>query len=252
MAIPDGYSALDGSERPRPDTHRLVGPVQADEIIGVSLILRPRPGSPPLPGLDAQPGQARILTPEEYARTYGAAEADLDAVTAFAVDHGLTVTERHAGRRIVTVTGTAAQLNAAFGITLNYYEAPRPPAEPHRQVSPEEEEEEEEEAAEAPPALYTHHGYDGTVHVPASLAGIVQAVVGLDNRSLGGAGAVRAIRRTRSNWPSRRSRSITTFRTPAPPIRRSGSSRHRTHPAAAGGGCPATWRTTSATGTSPT
>jgi Pro-kumamolisin, activation domain len=183
MAIPDGYSALDGSERPRPDTHRLVSPVEAGKAIGVSLILRPRPGSPPLPGLDARPGQARILTPEEYARTYGAAEADLDAVTAFAVDHGLTVTERHAGRRIVTVTGTAAQLNAAFGITLNYYEAPRPPAEPHRQVSPE-----EEAAEEAPPVLYTHHGYDGTVHVPASLAGIVQAVVGLDNRSLGGAG----------------------------------------------------------------
>jgi len=36
--------------------------------------------------------------------------------------------------------------------------------------------------------LYTYHGYDGTVHVPARLAGIVQAVVGLDNRSLGGAG----------------------------------------------------------------
>ena len=82
------------------------------------------------------------------------------------------------------MTGTAAQLNAAFGVTLNYYEAPRPPDGAHRRADA------EEEAAgeEAPPVLYTHHGYDGAVHVPADLAGIVQAVVGLDNRSLGGAG----------------------------------------------------------------
>jgi hypothetical protein len=178
MAVPDGYSALDGSERPRPDAHRLVGPVEADQVIGVTLILRPRPGSPPLPGLDARPGQ--VLTADEYARVYGAAQADLDAVTAFAAEAGLTVTERHAGRRTVTVTGTAARLNAAFGVTLNYYQAPRPPAVAHSQVSAEEE--------AAPTVLYTYHGYDGTVHVPARLAGIVLAVVGLDDRSLGGAG----------------------------------------------------------------
>ena len=177
MAVPPRYAALDGSERPRPDAHQLVGPVEADKVIGVTLILRPRPGSPPLPGLDAPPGRPRVLSADEYAQTYGAAEADLDAVTAFAADHGLTVTERHAGRRSVTVTGTAAQLNAAFGVALNYYQAPRPPAVAHRQVSSEE-----------PAAVYTHHGYDGAVHVPAGLAGIVQAVVGLDNRSLGGAG----------------------------------------------------------------
>ena len=57
MAVPDGYSALDGSERPRPDAHRLMGPVEADQVISVTLILRPRPGSPPLPGLEARPGQ---------------------------------------------------------------------------------------------------------------------------------------------------------------------------------------------------
>lgn len=180
MAVPPGYSALGGSERPRPDNHRVVGPVGADTVIGISLILRPQPGSPPLPGLDERPGPRRFLSPAEYARTYGATEADLDAVTAFAADHGLTVTERHAGRRTVSVSGTAAQLNTAFGITLNYYEAPRPPAVPHRVASSDE--------PATPVAVYTHHGYDGAVHLPASLAGIVQAVVGLDNRSLGGAG----------------------------------------------------------------
>src|ERR1700722_7188022 len=180
MAIPDRYSALDGSDRPRPGAHRLAGPVEADRVIGVTLMLRPRPGSPPLPGLDVPPGRPRVWSAAEYARTYGAAQADLDAVTAFAADQGLTVTERHAGRRSVTVTGAAAQLNAAFGVTLNYYRAPRPGALAHRRVSSEE--------SPAQDATYTYYGYDGAVHVPAGLAGIVQAVAGLDNRSLGGAG----------------------------------------------------------------
>ena len=184
MAMPPGYAALAGSERPRPASHRLVGPVDADEVIGVTLILRPRPGSPPLPGLDdwgtVRPGQRRVLSPAEYAQTHGAAEADLDTVTAFAAAHGLVVLERHAGQRSVTLKGTVAQLNAAFGITLNRYEAPRPPAAPHNRASA--------GAPPAPAAVYTHYGYEGAVHVPVSLAGIVQAVVGLDNRSLGGAG----------------------------------------------------------------
>lgn len=170
---------LPGSERPRPAAHRLVGPVKPDEVIGVTLLLRPRPGSPPLPGLsDWQAGSPRILSPDEYAATYGAADADLDAVTAFAAAHELQVLERHAGRRSVTMKGTAAQLNKAFGITLNYYEAQRPAAAPHTNARAEE--------PPAPAPLYTHHGYDGAVHLPTSLAGIVQSVVGLDNRSLGG------------------------------------------------------------------
>ena len=42
-------------------------------------------------------------------------------MTAFAADHGLTVTERHAGRRRHR-NRDGGQLNAAFGVTLNYYE----------------------------------------------------------------------------------------------------------------------------------
>jgi len=181
MAPKPGRTALAGSERPRPTAHKLVGPVDPDEVVGVTLLLRPKPGSPPLPGFgDWQAGRPRILSLDEYAAIYGAAEADLNAVTSFAAAQGLEVLERHAGRRSVTVKGTTAQLNKAFGVTLNYYEAPRPPAAPHTHAHGD-----EQPAAVTP---YTHHGYDGAVQLPSSLAGIVQSVVGLDNRSLGGAG----------------------------------------------------------------
>jgi hypothetical protein len=183
MTVPDGYLALDGSERPRPDGHQLVGPVPADQVIGVTLLVRPRPGSPPLPVPGARQGRPPVLSPDEYARSFGAAPADLDAVTAFAAGHGLTVTERHAGRRSVAVTGTAAQFNAAFGVTLSEYAATRPPSVARHQADPADRAE-----PPAPEVRYTHHGYDGPVHVPASLAGIVLAVIGLDNSSLGGAG----------------------------------------------------------------
>ena len=37
MAMPPGYTAIAGSERPRPASHRLVGPVDANEVIGITL-----------------------------------------------------------------------------------------------------------------------------------------------------------------------------------------------------------------------
>ncbi len=179
MATPSVKTPLPGSERPRPDSHTLVGPVDPGAEIGLTLILRPRPGSPLLPDLahwQATPiGQRHFPTPDEYAQTYGAAQADLDAVAAFAANHGLTVLESHAGRRSVTLKGTAAQLNEAFGVTLNQYEGPLPGALPRIRGS----------ATASPHAAgtHTHHGYDGAVHLPADLAGIVVGVVGLDNRS---------------------------------------------------------------------
>ncbi|MBV8586382.1 MAG: hypothetical protein JO308_08860, partial [Verrucomicrobia bacterium] len=181
--MPENYEPLPGSERIRPVTHRLVGPADPAEEIGVTLIIRPRPGSPPLPDLEywqtTPPGQRRILSTSEYAATYGAAQADLDAVTAFAVAQGLTVLNSHPGRRSVTLKGTIAQLNAAFGITLNRYEATRPPASTHTGEGTSQLEES---------GTYTHHGYDGAVQLPAELVGVVQAVIGLDNQIRGSAG----------------------------------------------------------------
>ncbi len=160
--------------------HVLVGLVDPDTRIGVTVLVRRKPGSPPLPDLaDWQatpPGRRRFLTPDKYANTYGASQEDIDAVTAFAGANGLAVSSTHTGRRSVHVEGNAAQLNAAFGITLNRYEGPRPASRVKLAGVP------------AAPATHAHHGYDGPVHLPADLIGVVLAVVGLDNRHLGDAG----------------------------------------------------------------
>jgi hypothetical protein len=174
------HKGLAGSERPRPSTHKLVGPVDPGATIAVTMVVRRRPDGPPLPDLAhwqaTPPGKRTFLSPEQYTAAHGAAGDDLKAVEAFAAAHGLTVLASHAGRRSVSVQGTAAQMNAAFGITLNHYEGPLPGAARRTRAG----------AAEPPAAtvMHRHHGYDGAVHLPPELAGVVVAVVGLDNRRL--------------------------------------------------------------------
>jgi Pro-kumamolisin, activation domain len=184
MARPVARIRVPGSERPRPTSHRLLGPLPAEERLGVTLVVRPAPGSPALPTLEdwqkTPLRERRYLTPEAYAKRHGAAPADIAAVEAFARANGLQVSESHAGRRTVTVVGTAGQMNAAFGVTLQRFEAPVPSAPRARQhgVHP------SAESAEPPPQTHVHHGFDGAVTIPGELAGIVHAVVGLDDRRL--------------------------------------------------------------------
>jgi hypothetical protein len=178
MAAFSPANPLRGSERPRPDSHQHVGPADPGKLIGVTLLVRSRPGNPPPPSLmqwrNTPLRERRAMTRAEYAQVHGADPADLRQVAMFAAAHGLRVAESHAGRRSVTLEGTAAQLNAAFGVTLQEYEAPVPRGGhrpgPGVDLPPE------------PPQTYRHHGHDGPVLLPSELEGIVVAVVGLDNR----------------------------------------------------------------------
>src|SRR5439155_19619013 len=79
-------SALPGSASPRsPGTH-VVGPVDPNKPIEVSVTVRPRQ---PLEDLEQRlnqvaPGEQPYLSREEFAGAYGAAAADLARVEAFA------------------------------------------------------------------------------------------------------------------------------------------------------------------------
>ncbi len=184
MAVSAQRARLAGSERPRPHWHRPLGPLAHGETLGVTIVVRPAPGSPPLPTLEdwqAIPlAERRYLSPQQYAARHGASAADIAAVESFAQAHGLKVVESHSGRRSVMVEGTAGHMNAAFGITLHRFEAPLPTAPRARKhgAPPEA----GAAAATLPVETHIHHGYDGAVTIPAELAGIVHAVVGLDNR----------------------------------------------------------------------
>jgi len=150
---------LPGSERPRPSSHVHVRPLAANDPVDFTLILRRKPGAPPLPDMahwHATPLRERkFLSPAEYARTYGAQQSDVDAVEKFAGANGLTVLRSHAGRRTVSIQGTAAQIQKLFGIELHYYEDPTAPVFPG--------------APTAKSGHRTHRGFDGQVQIPAGL-----------------------------------------------------------------------------------
>jgi hypothetical protein len=179
----EGRQSLSGSERRRPETHKLVGPADSAELVAVTLVIRRKPNSPSLPDLNywqkTPLREQRILSVEEYTETYGAHADDLARVSTFFSARGMRVLNSHAGRRTMTVQGTVAQMNDVFGITLNLYDAPLPGSRSHRSAKA---------SDEAQVGTQRHLGYDGPVHVPAAIAGLVTAVVGLDNRCAGGPG----------------------------------------------------------------
>jgi hypothetical protein len=183
MTISAGYRPLPGSERPQIPGSTLIGPVDATERVSVTLLLRQKPGSPDLPDLqhwqDTTPSKRRFLSADEFYESHGAAEDDVNAVVEYLSSHGLHVLDRHTGRRRIVAEGTAAEVNAAFQITLNRYRAPerfvQRPA-PGRGGRP--------FADHGRIGAHEHRGFEGPVHLPTRLIEIVTAVIGLDNRRL--------------------------------------------------------------------
>jgi kumamolisin len=137
-----------------------LGPLDLKSILEVATIVRgPEPTEDET--LDAQalrlPQDREYVSREEYAGKYGAQAADIDRVVRYTNDHGLKTLSVDAGAREIRVRGTAAQFIQAFSITLLEYE----------QIGA---------------AARHFHSYEGPIFIPADLEGIVQAVVGLDDR----------------------------------------------------------------------
>ena len=70
------------------------------------------------------PQYRRFLTPEEFARRFGPSEADYEAVIRYATAQGFQVTGRHPNRTLVDVSGSVADIEAAFHLTLRMYPHP--------------------------------------------------------------------------------------------------------------------------------
>jgi len=136
---------IPGSERSALPGSRVLGDAEPAQEATVTVFLRSKRADAPLPG---------ALSRTEFADAYGADPADVRSVEAFARAHGLTVVESSSGRRSVVLRGTVAQLSAAFGVTLKRCEA----------------------------GGVMYRGREGGISVPADIASVVQAVLGLDNR----------------------------------------------------------------------
>lgn len=147
---------LKGSERSAVPGARVLAPAHPAERLEVSVLVRRR---------SLQAMQARVadlcagkrasqLSRDEFAREHGAEPSDLARVRAFAEAQGLTVVQEHAARRTVVLAGTVAQFTQAFGVQLH-------------QMSH---------------AGGTYRGRTGGIYLPAEWDGVVEAILGLDNR----------------------------------------------------------------------
>ena len=150
-------TTLTGSERVPLPGARVVGPADPTERLEVTVLVRRRAAAD-LHARAAQLAEGRAGAPylsrEEFAARHGADAADLAAVRAFAAAQGLVVVLEHAARRTVILSGTVAQFNAAFNVQLQRMQ--------HDSCS--------------------YRGRSGGIELPGSLAGVIEAVMGLDSR----------------------------------------------------------------------
>ena len=71
----------------------------------------------------ASPDYGRWLIPEEFAARFGASENDIAKISAWLRSSGLNIEQVARGRNFIMVSGTAAQLSAAFSTTIHYFQS---------------------------------------------------------------------------------------------------------------------------------
>jgi kumamolisin len=146
---------LPGSQRTQLANVQAAGALDESETITVTLVLRRRAAIP-----SALVTGPETVTHDELDARYGADPDDIARVTSVLGDLGLTVTETHQGSRRLKMTGTVGAMSRAFGTTLTLVTSPRPDGT----------------------GTVQHRYRSGGLSVPAELAGIVTAVLGLDDR----------------------------------------------------------------------
>ena len=154
VAMPDNVNAAVGQST-------RMGDMPASDMMSVAVSLNPRDQS----GLQAflaavsdpnSPQYHQYLTPGEFTARFGPTQADVAKVTDYLTSAGLTVQDVSPNRQVVDATGPVSMMEQAFNTHLsNYQQAGR-----------------EFYANDIAPAL------------PASVAGMVAGISGLDNHAV--------------------------------------------------------------------
>jgi kumamolisin len=119
-------AALAYSEVPGLDALDFLGPCDSNQVIEIALHLRYPSGAPTAPSTgDWLSHTAARLDRTAFAERHGAGRDDIALVEQFAAEHDLTVVNVNAAARLVTLTGTVASLNQAFGVELGEYASRR-------------------------------------------------------------------------------------------------------------------------------
>jgi kumamolisin len=147
--MPETHTVLAGTHRPMSAAATRVRDIDPDTHVEVTVNLK----GPDLPPAGKMPAQA--LSIEELARSYGAPSENIRRVEHTLRAFGLRVDGVGPTARSLRVSGTAAAMEAAFQTAVAIHHS----------------------AAQG-----EYRGREGSVSVPAEIAGLVDSVVGLDQR----------------------------------------------------------------------
>jgi hypothetical protein len=121
--------ALSGHVLPAAVRSRPAGDLPESTVLqlGVGLPLRNQPALNTLLAdlyNPASPGYHQFLTADQFAEQFGPAEQDYQAVIAYLVANGFTVTRTFPNRMIVDVSGTVGDIQRAFHLNMGLYQHP--------------------------------------------------------------------------------------------------------------------------------
>ncbi len=162
FAAPAARTALPGLAPSLVSVSSPAGPVAPNTTISFVLTL-PLRNQPKITQLlsdlydPASKSYGQYLTPQQFADQFGPTQADYSAVISWAKAQGLTVTGTHPERTLLDLSGSAAAVQQAFQVTLNYYESP---------------------------SGRLYYSPSGTPSLPAGIALVTSGVVGLDNAAV--------------------------------------------------------------------
>jgi kumamolisin len=146
--MPTPRVVLPGSEKEPAKNLEKLGPSDPSRDAHVLVVLRRK--NPVVPIKQ----DSRIADRQQYASEHGASASDFLAVSEFAKEYNLQPREENAAARTVELHGKIEDLSRAFGVVLE----------------------------DAKAGDMVHQVREGAITIPENLAGIIQAVLGLDNR----------------------------------------------------------------------
>ncbi|HEY3766587.1 MAG TPA: S53 family peptidase [Gaiellales bacterium] len=153
-----GLVEIQGSNREPVPGAEQVGGLDHGQTMQITVVMNRRseaaPQAPSRPDAGTDIATWRSQLRDQLAHEHGPDEAEANAVSGYLQGHNLDVEQTGDGRRDMIVTGTVAQMEDAFGVSLDTYRA----------------------------GDTSYRGRTGPVHMPQDIADSVQAVLGLDNR----------------------------------------------------------------------
>jgi kumamolisin len=128
--------------------------VNPDQEIVATIVVRRPPEAAGI-GEKLLSGEYQPTGREEAERAITASPQDMSTIRQFAAEHGMRIVNENAAARTVRVAGTVQQMESIFGVRIQQ---------------------------RRDDAGHEYLGYEGEIQMPESLTGIVEAVLGLDQR----------------------------------------------------------------------